>query len=396
MASDTYMRSCDDRMNIELDAKVKFYKVVGCIEKWQIASCQIPDDLYEADSEDYLGEAESLHVILTNAYLYLESSAMCELSSSIKNKKAKLMEELTYEINYLQSISLKKSDDESTDVPSDVTELLSIETVSPVCTTELPAAYPDSTEQVSRALHAVDAFNSADSHKTQFVSTDSTTVTSYSAVHQKCHSTFKPQIIEDVPSTLPHHTEEQPTDETVSTNHVVPSSVSTSVETDCHNDTTTAVKTVTSVHMTPAITVDEEAKDCAITRYDEATTEIMEQICTATEASTDCTEQLNITLPAANAPICDRDHTTELLSQDTDTYPAAIYTQSTMLQNPESNSTSQIRMDSNTEEQTYDRKFWCHQYEKDDIHMSLESMSIVQICCHSENSCEILYLLLYS
>ena len=113
-------------------------------------------------------------------------------------------------------------------------------------------------------------------------------------MHQECHSTFKLQIIEDVPSTLPHHTEEQPTDETVSTNQVVSSSVSTSVETDCHNATTTAVSNATYVHMTPAITVDEETIDCAITRCDEATTEIMEQICTATEASTHCTAQHNI------------------------------------------------------------------------------------------------------
>ena len=69
---------------------------------------------------------------MTNAYLYLESSAMCELSSTIQNKKAKLMEKLTYEIKYLQSITLKKTEVESTDVPSDVTELPSIETVLPV------------------------------------------------------------------------------------------------------------------------------------------------------------------------------------------------------------------------------------------------------------------------
>ena len=394
MASGTDMLSCDDRMNIELDAKVKFYKVVSCIEKWQIASCQIPDDIYEADSEDYLCEAESLHVILTNAYLYLESSAMCELSSTIQNKKAKLMEELTYEIKYLQCITLKKSDDESTDVPSDVTELLSIETVSPVCTTELPAAYPDSTEQVSRALHAVDAFNSTDSHKTQFVSTDSTTVTSCSAVHQECHSTFKPQIIEDVPSTLPHHTEEQPTDETVSTNQVVRSSVSTSVETDCRNDTTTAVSNATYVNMTQAITVDEETIDCAITRCDEATTEIMEQICTATEASTDCTEQFNITLPVADAPMCDRDHTTELLSQATDRDPATTHPQSAMPHNSGSNSTSQIRTD--TEGQLYHGKLWDHPDDINDNQKTPEYVGIVQICCHSEFSCDVLFLLLYS
>ena len=402
MASGTDMLSSDDRIDIELDATLKFYKVVNCIEKWQTASCQIPDDIYEADSEDYLSEAESLQSILTNAYLHLEGSVVCEVSSAAKNMKATLMEELTYEIKYLQSITLKKTDAKSTDVPSDVTELPNIETVLPVCITELSAAYPDSTEQISLALHAVDPFSSTvtDSHKTkllaQFVSTDSTTVTRCSAVHQECHSTFKPQIIEDVPSTLPHHTEEQPTDETVSTNQVVPLSVSTSVETDCHNDTTTAVSNATSVHRTPAITVDEETIDCAITRYDEATTIMTEQTFTATEASTDCTEQLNITLPVADDPICDHDHTTELLSLATDTDPAAIHTQSTMLQNPESNSSSQLRMDSDTEEQTDDRKFCCHQYERDDINKTRKSTSIVQSCCHSVYNCEILYLLLYS
>ena len=402
MASGTDMLSSDDRIDIELDATLKFYKVVNCIEKWQTASCQIPDDIYEADSEDYLSEAESLQSILTNAYLHLEGSVVCEVSSAAKNMKATLMEELTYEIKYLQSITLKKTDVKSTDVPSDVTELPNIETVLPVCITELSTAYPDSTEQISLALHAVDPFSSTvtDSHKTkllaQFVSTDSTTVTRCSAVHQECHSTFKPQIIEDVPSTLPHHTEEQPTDETVSTNQVVPLSVSTSVETDCHNDTTTAVSNATSVHRTPAITVDEETINCAITRYDEATTIMTEQTFTATEASTDCTEQLNITLPVADDPICDHDHTTELLSLATDTDPAAIHTQSTMLQNPESNSSSQLRMDSDTEEQTDDRKFCCHQYERDDINKTRKSTSIVQSCCHSVYNCEILYLLLYS
>ena len=287
------------------------------------------------------------------------------------------MEQLTYEINYLQSIKLKKSDDESTNVPSDVTELLSIETVSPVCTTELQAAYPDSTEQVSRALHAVDAFNSIDSHKTLLVSTDSTTVTCYSAVHQECHSTFKPQIIEDVPSTLPHHTEEQPTDETDSTNHVVPSSVSTSVETDCHNDTTTAVNNATSVHMTLAITVDEEAIDCAITRCDEATSIMTEQTFTATEASavyTACTEQPNISLPAADARLCVQEYTIEqsLQIQVTDKDPTTTHPQSTMPHNSGSNSTSQIRTD--TEGQLYHGKLWDHLDDINDNQKTLKNM----------------------
>ena len=110
MASSSDMLSCEDRIDIEPHATIKFYKVVNCIEKWQIASCQIPDDIYEADSEDYLGEAESLHSTLTNAYAHLEASVVCELSNTIKNKKANLMEKLSYEIKYLRSITLKNTD----------------------------------------------------------------------------------------------------------------------------------------------------------------------------------------------------------------------------------------------------------------------------------------------
>ena len=403
MASGTDMLSSDDRIDIELDATLKFYKVVNCIEKWQTASCQIPDDIYEADSEDYVSEAESLQSILTNAYLHLEASVVCEVSSAAKNMKATLMEELTYEIKYLQSITLKKTDVESTDVPSEVTELSNIETVLPVCITELSTAYPDSTEQISLALHAVDPFSSTvtDSHKTkllaQFVSTDSTTVTRCSAVHQECHSTFKPQIIEEAPSALQYHAEEQPTDETVSTNQVVRSSVSTSVETDCHNDTTTAVSNATSVHRTPAITVDEETIDCAITRYDEATTIMTEQTFTATEASsayTACTEQLNKALPAADAPVCVQEHATELQTQVPTKDPATTRPQSTMPYNSESKSTSQISTD--TEGHIiYHSKFWNHPNDIYDNQKTPEYVGIVQ-SCHSGYSSEILYILLYS
>ena len=381
MASGTDMLSSDDRIDIELDATLKFYKVVNCIEKWQTASCQIPDDIYEADSEDYLSEAESLQSILTNAYLHLEASVVCEVSSAAKIMKATLMEELTYEIKYLQSITLKKIDVESTDVPSDVTELPNIETVLPVCITELSTAYPDSTEQVSLALHAVDPLSSTvtDSHKTkllaQFVSTDSTSVTRCSAVHQECHSTFKPQIIEEAPSALQYHAEEQLTDETVSTNQVVRSSHI--ISNDCQNDTTTAVSNATSVHRTPAITVDEETIDCAITRYDEATTIMTGQTFTATEAFsayTACTEQLNKALPAADAPLCVQEHTTEV--------------------NSESKSTSQISTD--TEGHIlYHSKFWDHPNDIYDNQKTPEYVGIVQ-SCHSVYNCEILYLLLYS
>ena len=354
MASGTDMLSREDRIDRELDATLKFYKVVSCIEKWQIASSQIPNDIYEDDSEDYLSETESLHSILTNAYIHLEASVVCKVSSTAKNMKAKLMEELNYEIKYLQSITLKKTNVESTDV----TELPSIEVVEePSSITENTDKHA-ATDDIKANTDVTVDYNEAEHHQNN--------------VHQ------------------------QNTELSDNANQIELLTVSLSTEIHGHDDTITTVNNVTPEHVTPAITIDEETIDCAITRYDEATTEITEQICTATEASTDCTEQFNITLPVADAPICDHDHTTELLPQATDTDPAAIHSQSTMLQNPESNSTSQIRMDSDTEEQTDDRKFCFQQYDSDDINKTWRSTSIVQCCCHSDYSCDILFLLLYS
>ena len=228
MASGTDMLSSEDRIDIELDATLRFYKIVNCIEKWQTASCQIPDDIYEADSEDYLSEAESLQSILTNAYLHLEASVVCEVSSAAKNMKTRLMEELTYEINYLQSITLKETDDENTDVPSDVTELPSIEVVN--------------------------------RNQTELL--------------------------------------------------IVPMSTAM----DSHDDTITTVNNATRVPVTPALTVNDEAIDFALTGHDPTNIEMTEQIIPATEASTpytDSMEEHNIALSAADAHRFDQDHNIE-------------------------------------------------------------------------------------
>ena len=61
----------------------------------------------------------------------LEASAICEVSSAAKNMEAKLMEELTYEINYLQNITPKKTDGENTDVLSDIIALRDVEADKP-------------------------------------------------------------------------------------------------------------------------------------------------------------------------------------------------------------------------------------------------------------------------
>ena len=83
-------------------------------------------------------------------------------------------------------------------------------------------------------------------------------------------------------------------------------------------------------------------------------------------------------------------HSKELQTQDTTVSMA----QPTATQHSES--TIQFTTDSDTRSGPYDTKFWYHLCNTDGINKTPESMSTVFICCHSEYSCVILYLLLYS
>ena len=86
--------------------------------------------------------------------------------------------------------------------------------------------------------------------------------------------------------------------------------------------------------------------------------------------------------------------TKELQTQDTDVASVVSMTQPTATQDSES--TIQFTTDSDTKSGPYDTKFWYHLCNTDGINKTPESMSTVFICCHSEYSCVILYLLLYS
>ena len=74
--------------------------------------------------------------------------------------------------------------------------------------------------------------------------------------------------------------------------------------------------------------------------------------------------------------------------------PATTHPQSAMPHNSGSNFTSQIRTD--TEGQLYHGKLWDHPDDINDNQKTPEYVGIVQICCHSEFSCDVLFLLLYS
>ena len=87
-------------------------------------------------------------------------------------------------------------------------------------------------------------------------------------------------------------------------------------------------------------------------------------------------------------------HSKEVQTQDTEVDTAVSMTQPTATQDSES--TPQIIIDSDTRPEPYDTIFWYHLSNTDGLKKTPESMSTVFICCHSEYSCVILYLLLYS
>ena len=98
---DLLRNSIYKREYLETDAKRQFYAVVSCIYKWQIASSEVSDKVYESNKKQYFIETETLQSKLAEAYLRLEANIVYKLSSSEKKKREALMGELSYEINYL-------------------------------------------------------------------------------------------------------------------------------------------------------------------------------------------------------------------------------------------------------------------------------------------------------
>ena len=113
--------SVQEREYMEIDVKREFHAVVSRIFKWQIASSEVSDEVYELDKEQYIIEAESLQSKLTEVYLRLETNTVYKLSSSEK-KNEELMEELSYEIDYLSNITPMQTDCDIADAPSTPTE----------------------------------------------------------------------------------------------------------------------------------------------------------------------------------------------------------------------------------------------------------------------------------
>ena len=212
-------------------------------------------------------------------------------------------------------------------------------------------------------------------------------------------------------------TTEQPTVEANNMEHTDPPSVPTSIETAPHDDTSATVNEVKL-----STTVQQQDADLSNTEDDEAKTEHkvtesndlaversgqLQTVSTDLEVSTSA-QVLSITEPTVQDTVAHKSDATPTVQTTTDVtktqqcHSKELQTQDTTVSMAQpratqhSESTIQFTTDSDTRSGPYDTKFWYHLCNTDGINKTPESMSTVFICCHSEYSCVILYLLLYS
>ena len=127
---DLLTNSVQEREYLEIDVKRQFYGAVSSITKWQIASSEVSDEVYALNKEQYITEAESLQSKLTEVYLRLEANIVYKLSNSEKKKREELMDELSYDIEYLSNITPMKTDCNRTDALPNASEQVKIDQLS--------------------------------------------------------------------------------------------------------------------------------------------------------------------------------------------------------------------------------------------------------------------------
>ena len=188
----------------------------------------------------------------------------------------------------------------------------------------------------------------------------------------------------------------------------------TTAETDNHDDITTAekdnhdditkdlpqrtlVNTELQIQQTGVVvfTQPETNEESEATPTVQTTSDVTKtQQCNCKELQTQDTA-VRITQPAAHKS--DATLTVQIATESQIQPPdVTVTTQSEASEESEATLTVQIITDSDTRSESHDTQIWYHLNNTDDIYRTPESMSRVFICCHSEYSCEILYLLLYS
>ena len=239
-------------------------------------------------------------------------------------------------------------------------------------TTKLPAVETDSTGQQAAKTDSKEqtALSSVPTDR-EIIPHDGTTATdrvelATTVDERDADLPLKDQMVTNSPEELSVTIKEQ-TDQSV---------VDTTVGTDSHDDITTATVT-TELSQRTSVTTELQIQQTGVvvTKQPEANEESEATI--TVQITTDVTKTQQY-------------HSKELQAQDT----TVSMTQPRATQDSES--TLQFTTDSDTTSEPHDTQFWHHPNNTDDIYETPESMSRVFICCHSEYSCVILYLLLYS
>ena len=384
-----------EREYLEIDAKRQFYAVVSCIYKWQIASSEVSDEVYESNKKQYLMEAETLQSKLAEAYLRLEANIVYKLSSSEKKKRGVLMGELSYEINYLSDVTPIETDCNPTAAPPQGTEHADTDQLS----TALQNIQVEHRDQTVTAIELTD-------QDSEYVEPTITEV-------ENADETCKGYATADTKHTVTRRVTEEPDAYTE--------------ELDVNKTETAAHAKEPEVHAEEHALKTEEPDDhkeepaACIERSDDLKVELADG-CTE-ELVACCTEELvdgftelpdvytelepasyreePASYPAEPAAYKKEPAAyTEYTEQHLRAWPTAKTSTSTNSHSTIMQTQGMIKTastDSNIEENRDDDiKVWHHlQNEKKAIKTS-ESMSLVIICCYSDYSNEICYLLLYS
>ena len=377
LEKDLFKMSVQEREYMEIDVKRDFHAVVSRIFKWQIASSEVSDEVYELNKEQYIIEAASLQSKLTEVYLRLEANVVYPLSSSEKKKRDELMEELSYEIDYLSNITPMQTDCDMADALSTLPEQVDTDQQSTAL------LVTDSTYRIVAAIDLTDdqdtATNSTGHPTARRDSTDRSIINPHSCVNYNSDDRIAAvsntgRECRDVERAI---TEEENADITCtgcctadigySTVIAIEELASYTEVPDTYKEDHAAYTAEPDVHKEETVAYPEESaaykKEHAAYKKEPA-------------AYTEYTEQHLSAWPTAKISTSTNGHSTIMQTQ------GMIKTAST---------------DSNIEENRDDDiKVWHHpQNEKEAIKTS-ESMSSVIICCHSDYSNEICYLLLYS
>ena len=371
---DLLMNEVHEKEYLEIDAKVKFHSVVSCIIKWQMASSDVSDEVYESNKEQYIMEAETLQSKLTEAYFRLENSTVYKLSSPEKKKREVLMEELSYEINYLSDVTPIETDCNQTAVPAQCTEQVD-------------------TDQLSTALQNIHVEHTDKKLTDQDCEHVEPTITEVENADVTCkgYATADTEHTVRVTNELGSCTEEPDVHKKETAVHTI--------ERDVHVEEHTLNTEEPDDHKEePAVDIEkpddhkvEIAGGCTEEQADGCTEELVD--CCTEELPDGCTEEHAAFRkePAAYTEYTEQPPRARKTAKTSTSTNSQFTGMQTQVMNEHASTDSNI-----AEDRDIDIKVWHNPQITVETIKTPQSMSIVATCCHSDYSNEIRYLLLYS